>query len=255
MKKLADYINNQYISLAGLDEEVIEKLSNLDGQIINECCGCCPCGDYACEEPCSSCSCDVPCECPSTTLPAPSLPIDHVAMFREKFAGMPKVYDLLDIHTTFDYRLRFEKEFRRSMTEPILINDYTCPINQYDRCDKLHDDIISLCDEFNFLWPVVMIKGNGDIQFFGAKKFGSNGKEGSIKSSLIDAANILTKLEKKKEIQWAQVLDVSIDNLDDLYDFLFTVTFNKEKYDKEVEAKKAEDFKKLSGVPVINTIG
>ena len=44
-------------------------------------------------------------------------------------------------------------------------------------------------------------------------------------------------LETRKEIAWAQVLDIAIDNVDDLYTFLFTCTFEKEKYDKELEEK------------------
>lgn len=242
MKKLADYINNQYISLSGLDKEVIEKLSNLDGQIINECdCGCCCC------DPCTNCGCDVPCECPGTTdtCIAPGsapAPVDPIASVKSKFYGQPKVYDLLDTHTLLDYKCRFMSEYQRALSEPVLFYDYIG--YQYNTSEKLRDDVLSLCKDFDLLWPVLMVKGDGTIQLFAAKKFGSNGEECSIKSSLIEAANILTQLEKRKEVEWAQILDVSIDNLDDLYDFLFTVTFNKEKYDKELEVKREKDMKK-----------
>lgn len=236
MKSLNDFINNQYISLKGLEEEVIEKLSNLDGQMINECdCGCCCC------EPCGY---DIPCEpadCVNTVAsPTPALPVDPMTKFRNIFACSPKVYDLLDAHTNFDYRARFTSEYKRSMEEPILLFDDIIPVPGYSSSDKLHDDVLTLCKDFDLMWPVLMFKSNGDIQLFAAKKFGSNGEECSIKSSLIDAADILSKLEKRKEVNWAQVLDVSIDNLDDLYDFLFTVTFNKEKYDKEIEDMRAK---------------
>lgn len=242
MKRFADYINNKYISLAGLDEEVVEKLSNLDGAMINECdCGCCRCGDGCCEPyalpgdatACTNNTCGVP-------TPAP-VPVDPAVLYKEKFYGMPKVYDLLDAHTTLDYRCRFISEYQRSMKEPILF--YDCDVVGYSDSTKLRDDVLTLCDDFELLWPVMLIKNDGTIQLFAAKKFGSNGEECSIKSSLVDAAAILTKLEKRKEIEWAQVLDVSIDNLDDLYDFLFTVTFKKDKYDEEITAKREKQMK------------
>ena len=252
MKKLADYINNQYISLKGLDEEIIEKLSNLEGQQINECCGCCPCGDYpcGCDEPCNTCGCDVPCEAPA---PAP-IQVDPITRCKEKFFGQPKVYDLIDTHTALDYRCRFLDVIQNAFSEPIFFTDYSAPVFGYNRSKKLRDDILTICADFDLLWPVLIIRNNGDIQLFVAKKFGSNGKEGSIKSSLIEAANTLTQLEKRKEIQWAQVLDVSIDNLDDLYDFLFTVTFNKEKYDKELEEQREKDMKKAEKAGAIPTV-
>lgn len=241
MKKLADYINNQYISLKGLDKEVIERLSNLEGQMINECdCGCCCCEPGCCPEPYS---CDCPCDgtaVMANPTPAP-VPVDPSFYYKEKFYGMPKVFDLLDTHTALDYKCRFISEYQRSMKEPILF--YDCAVVGYSDSTKLRDDVLTLCDDFEFLWPVMLIKNDGTIQLFAAKKFGSNGEECSIKSSLINAADILGRLEKRKEVEWAQVLDVSIDNLDDLYDFLFTVTFNKEKYDKELEDKKEKQLK------------
>lgn len=241
MKSLNDFINNQYISFDGLEKEVIEKLSNLKGQMINECdCGCCCCEPYPYD---ATSSCDVPCECPNTVAPTPALPVDPMTKFKNIFACSPKVYDLLDAHTSFDYKARFTSEYKRSMEEPILLFDNMIPTVGYSSSNKLHDDVLTLCKDFDLMWPVLMFKSNGDIQLFAAKKFGSNGEECSIKSSLISAADILTKLEKRKEVDWAQVLDVSIDNLDDLYDFLFTVTLNKEKYDKELEDMKTKQLK------------
>ena len=242
MKDLKEYMNNKYVSLKGLDADVVEKLKNLDGTIISECCGCC-----GCDCGCDSCACDIPCEepcaCPGTLAKAEPY-IDPVSRCKEKFYCSPKVYDLLDAHTTLDYKCRFLEIIQGSFTEPVLFYDSMTPICGYDRSKKLRDDILTLCGDFELLWPVVMFRNNGDIQLFAAKKFGSNGQECSIKSSLIEAADILTKLEKRKEVQWAQVLDVSIDNLDDLYDFLFTVTFDKEKYDKELEEIREKDEKK-----------
>ena len=238
MKKLAEYMNNTYVSLDGLDESIVKKLSNLNGQTINECdCGCCN-QNYA-----SDCGYDCPCEepCSNTCIsPAPVVQ-DPIVDAKAKFYSQPKVFDLLNIHTLLDYKYRFISEYQRALSEPVLFYDYFG--YQYNDSEKLREDVLALCKDFDLLWPVLLIKGDGTIQLFAAKKFGSNGEECSIKSSLISAADILTKLEKRKEIEWAQVIDVSIDNLDDLYDFLFTVTFNKEKYDKELDDKKEKQMK------------
>ena len=43
------------------------------------------------------------------------------------------------------------------------------------------------------------------------------------------------------KVKTIKAADVAIDNLDDLYTFLFTCTFEKEKYDKELEARAAKD--------------
>ena len=241
MKRFADYINTKYISLAGLDEEVVEKLSNLNGTMINECdCGCCRCGDYGdCDYGCGSCEPG----CSDATTMASPMPVvqDPITQAKAQLYAQPKVYDLLNIHTLLDYKYRFMSEYRRCLSEPVLFNDDMTA--QYNDSDKFRDDVLTLCDDFNLLWPVLLIKCDGTIQLFAAKKFGSNGEECSIKSSLVDAASILTKLEKRKEVEWAQILDVSIDNLDDLYDFLFTVTFKKEKYDDEIAAKREKQMK------------
>jgi len=249
MKKLSEYMNNEYISLKGLDKEVVERLSNLNGYMINECdCGCCCnpcCGD---EEPCSCepTGCDL---VGTTTSTAISTPVDPITTIKSKFYGSPKVYDLLDTHTLLDYKYRFISEYQRSMKEPVFFYDYYGV--QYNDSEKLRDDILTLCNDFDLLWPVLFVKNDGSIQLFAARKFGTNGKECSIKSSLIEAADILSKLEKIKEVEWAQILDVSIDNLDDLYDFLFTVTFNKEKYDKEIEDKREKQLKANSPVNIM----
>ena len=56
------------------------------------------------------------------------------------------------------------------------------------------------------------------------KHTGSNGKECSIKSSLIEMSNLLEILENDVDIKPVQMTDVSIDNLDDVYDFAILIT-------------------------------
>lgn len=55
------------------------------------------------------------------------------------------------------------------------------------------------------------------------KHTGTNGKERSIKQSLMDVYFLLNDLEQEERVEWAQVLDVSIDVLDDVYDFAITL--------------------------------
>ena len=57
------------------------------------------------------------------------------------------------------------------------------------------------------------------------KFLGTNGKENSIKSSLMDIYNLLNEVEKIRGVKRVQVDDVSIDNLDDLYTYAITVIF------------------------------
>ena len=78
-------------------------------------------------------------------------------------------------------------------------------------------------------------KINGEVQVYAVKCTGSNGKENSIKTSLEEVAKILTKLDSKSEIQWSQVLDVSIDNIDDLYAFVITFVLDADKVRETVK--------------------
>lgn len=64
-------------------------------------------------------------------------------------------------------------------------------------------------------------KLNPQLSFI--KFTGTNGKEGSIKSSLLDVYHLLNDLDGDSCVKWSQVLDISIDNLDDVYAFLVTL--------------------------------
>lgn len=54
------------------------------------------------------------------------------------------------------------------------------------------------------------------------KHCGTNGKENSIKNSLLEIFYLMHQLEQYKAVTWVQVLDINIDNLDDVYDFVIT---------------------------------
>jgi len=244
MKKLSEYINNQYICLKGLDKNIVEKLSNLEGYEITECCGCCDDGcSYGCDIPGeASCTVDPCVPCANTLEPSSCTPLDPVTKYTQIFSGYPKVMDLYNAHGEFSYKCRFNDEYQRSNSEPLVFYEPSSNMGNMCMSPKLRNDILSICKDEKLSEPVLLLRANGDIQLFAIKHMGTNGKECSIKNSLLNAADTLTKLEKRKEITWAQVLDVAIDNLDDLYTFLFTIVFEKEKYEKDLEelAKKNE---------------
>jgi hypothetical protein len=52
---------------------------------------------------------------------------------------------------------------------------------------------------------------------------GTNGKEGSIKNSLLKIYNVLDEIEKWENVEHVDVGDISIDRPDDVYDFAITI--------------------------------
>ena len=76
--------------------------------------------------------------------------------------------------------------------------------------------------------------------FFVKGEGGYEEKEKTIKKGLEDVAKILGKLEGKDEITWAQVLDVSINNVGNVYNFLVTCNVETTNFQMTVD-----DYKKL----------
>ena len=267
MKNLDTYMKNLYVSLEGIDETLKEKLQNINGYQITECCcGCeCPC-DY-CEPKCCE-----PDPCVGTAAPTP-VTINQFGKYNSEqeiireLDTTPKVMTLYDIHSQFN-RFTFVKDVNRGHVEPLYFGhkEYGLsgePVNRengdmpqqeanpdsieqlYDvaTCQnkKIYKVVNDVVETYELQCPVVQTKINGEVQVYAIKVTGTNGKENSIKSSLEEVAKILGKLESKSEIQWAQVLDVAIDNIDDLYTFVITFVLdgNKVRETKKVESIKA----------------
>lgn len=230
MKTIQDYINKSYISLNGIDESYTKLISNLQGKQINECCcNCDPCGT-TCE----------------------GTPIVHQLYYFaseediiNKLQTDPKVQDIFDIHHQFDNRFRFmqDNDCIKIIDEPLYFKNFivqnSCsqdvPVNKagllqaskaINSNENLYNFIQTIRKTFNCTYPTVLGTGDNEIQVFIIKGCGSNGQECSIKSSLIEVAKMLDRLDKTEQITWSQVLDVSIDNLDDVYNFLVTFTIN-----------------------------
>lgn len=262
MKNLESYMKNLYISLEGLDEDIKDKLKNLNGYEINECCDCGCC----CEDPCPcEPECDKPC---GTSLPVSTkIPVNQFGRFNSEqeitreLDSQPKVMTLYDIHSQFG-RFTFINDPKDGYVEPLYFGykEYITsntvvnrengdmPMGQADpenieqlydvatiQNHKIYKAVKEIVNAFDLKCPIVQTKINGEVQFYGVKQTGTNGKEGSIKSSLEEVAKILGKLDSRSDVKWSQILDVSIDNIDDLYGFVITFVFNQDKVREQIK--------------------
>lgn len=246
MKKLNDFINNNYISLEGIDESLIKSISNLNDKQILECCGCgCCCGDVKCCDPCCS---------------RPQYSESEITSI---LRNEPTVQNIWDFHYQFSNRFRFPGEGLKELEEPLYFrtnvmtiqNNYTSGepkttslmVTDALHNEKLYNFIKSLVKEFKFLYPIVL-ETEGKLQLFFIK--GEGGYDETIKNikpGLEDVAKMLGKLESKDEITWSQVLNVGIMNTSNVYNFLITCTIDVSKFlmtkddYKNLESKLKED--------------
>lgn len=92
--------------------------------------------------------------------------------------------------------------------------------------DKLME-INKFIDKYKLSHSVLEMNENKDLQLTFVYFSGTNGIEGNIKSSLLEVYNLMNEIEKEHDVVWIQVLDVSIDSLDDVYSFAITIIFKK----------------------------
>lgn len=218
MKKLEKYINEQYVSLKGIDISLIENIKYLDGKEINECC-CCGC-DCKCCSPCCG-------ESPCIEDPAFKMYFYSEKEIVDKLKTTVNVQDLFNLHGQFSYN-RFALNPTEAVMPLIFTEKLFLPSGEemqgrsYINNPKLNE----LISKAQLNEVIVLVRLDNSVQVFGLMYTGTNGKEGSIKNSLIEVSKKLSDLEKIPEIKWAQVLDVSIDNADDVYTFVVTFTCN-----------------------------
>ena len=258
MKNLNSYIKeskevqeikatDQVITLEGLEKEVAEKLTNLEGRPIYEWGDLC--GTCCCEEPC-------PCDCEAAPMTVTN-PFIYFYSENEVVAvldGGPKVQNLINMHYQFGNRFKFQGD-ENIVDEPLYFYSNGLIQNQMIRQQgdapdpnagqypqifanlnkKLYDFVKDITKTHKLNNPIVLTKLDGTVQLYFTKYAGTNGKEGSIKNSLADIVKILNKLDSSKEITWSQVLDVSIDNLDDVYSFLITCTVDPNEFHMSVD--------------------
>ncbi len=240
MKNLNEFVKNTYLNINDINESYRELLKNLDGKQINECCGCC------CEPCCSDEKCCDP------YYPKYFSESEIISMLR----NTPKIQNIWDIHYQFSNRYRFPGITAEEIKEPLYFrgSGLTCGTGYQSGepqtttlmstnalyNEKLYNYIKDIVDEFGFGYPTVL-ETEGKVQIFFVKDEGSfEEKDKSIKKGLEDVAKILGKLEGKEEINWSQVLDVSINNVGNVYNFLITCTL-----DITLFQMTADDYKKV----------
>lgn len=97
-----------------------------------------------------------------------------------------------------------------------------------DKSDVKYDDTVysllkGLVKKYDIKTAVLEHDEDMKPQLSFVKFTGSNGKECSIKSSLLEMYCLLNDLESESCVDWCQILDISIDNADDTYAFLVTL--------------------------------
>jgi hypothetical protein len=239
MKKLNDFIQNNYISLEGIDETLVKSISNLNDKQILECCGC-------------GC-CDSELKCCDPYYGRPQYSESEITSI---LRNEPTVQNLWDIHYQFSNRYRFPGESLEETEEPLYFrtnimtiqNNYTSGEPQTTtlmgtdalRNEKLYNFIKSLVKDFKLVYPTVL-ETEGKLQLFFIKgEGGVDQSDKNIKQGLENVAKLLGKLESKDEITWSQVLNVGIMNTSNIYNFLVTCTIDISKF-----LMTSEDYKKL----------
>ena len=218
MKSINDIILTNAISVY-LDESIIKRIENLEDYHINECC--CGC-DCKCCEPCC-------CETPQSCLFLNILDLNF-----NKIKTDVKVQDIFNLHKQFGNRFRFVDPGKEMdiVFQPLYFTEYNYMAGNIKDIPvlfsnvKFYTFVQKIVKQFKFAYPTVLSKCDGSIQLFFIMGGGSNGEEYSIKSSLIKAVQVLNGLENFNEINWTQILDVSIDSLDDVYNFVVTCTID-----------------------------
>ena len=219
--------NKKYVSLKGLDKNISEHLENLSGKEINECC--CGC-DCKCEDPCCSDSAFI---------------YFHTEYeVRDRLKYNVKVQDLFNINRQFlNKQFMFGGATPADALIPLYFKEPQMMIPQVpgglvqasvqhgtEFNLSLYNFINKLLKDYKLTYPIVLTRADESVQLFFIKGTGTNGKEGSIKNSLIEVAELLEDLDEMEEITWSQVLDASIDNLDDIYTFVITCTVDINKF-------------------------
>ena len=236
MKKFTETfkIENK-VSLEGLDQQVQERLKDIEGQVIDECCCGCGCGcggsDLKCCEPinCAPCSQDEQCF---------SLTYYTESQILKKLETDVTVQDLYSIRTQFN----LGQPYRPSEVNQIIDGSPLFFVEKgftnierggVMQANRLQDNkaVLNIIKSFSKKYgigdAVVVNYITGGAAVFGIKHTGTNGEEGSIKNSLLEIYNTLNSLQEMPEVSNASVCHVSIDACDDVYAFLFRIALDR----------------------------
>ena len=222
MKKFNETYNNIKLNLSKFDTDIQEKLSNLNGKPINECC----------DMKCCDTTCCLDCECPSN-LPIKFYGEDSII---NKLKTDVKVQDIFNIINQFNMEKFRSIEVNNILyNSPLFFNEQSLLnglsiSNSYFKeiCNSktFNNFIKSLMKNFGLNYPIVLYKNNGECDIYFVKHTGTNGKEGSIKNSLKEIYDLMNKVEECPETSYAYCADISIDKADDVYEFLIVINLD-----------------------------
>lgn len=237
MKKFTETYKDNKISLNGLEDHIQERLSNLDGQFIDECCcsgDCCGselkcCGDTCCSNSSALTLCtfysygDIISKLTSTTITVLDLIKIREQFIRTRniYAGANEVLNsspvyLAEVMKSYDLYNRQYDLFHGA--------NFAKTASNID----LYEFIQHMKKTYKLQNPVVLTMLDGSIRVYMIKYTGSNGKDGSIKNSLVEIAETLDQIDDDDDVKRAQCLNVSIDDCDDTYAFLIVIDMNYE---------------------------
>lgn len=92
-------------------------------------------------------------------------------------------------------------------------------------CVETYNNVEMLKNKYNMKNVFIDYDDNNDkTQVVFIHYSGTNGKECSMKNSLLEVYFLMNQLEEENIIDWVQVLDINVDNADDLYSFAMTFT-------------------------------
>lgn len=231
MKKFTEtYKIENKVSLEGLEEQVQEKLKDIDGRIIDECCCCGDCSGDCCKSDCSTQLCCDPCS--DVKLGCFRIKFNSDMEIVNKLKTDVKVSDLYDIASQFNM-----PSYRSTSVRDILDNSplyfyensicaTACPM-MLNSSTKIEQFVKSLCKKHEFKAPIILGCADGSTSLFCVKHTGTNGKEASIKNSLLEIYEMLNSIEQNEEVSNASCVDISIDNIDDVYAFLVRISLDK----------------------------
>lgn len=240
MKKFTETYKDNKINLNGLEDHIQERLSNLDGQFIDECCcsgSCCgseiKCCDDTCCQNCSKYSELTLCTFYNygeiiSKLTSTSITVIDLIKIREQFIRTRNIY------TGISEMLSSSPVY---LTE--VMKSYDLYNRQYDLLHganfaktasniDLYEFIQHMRKTYSLQNPVVLTMLDGSIRVYMIKYTGSNGKDGSIKNSLVEIAETLDQIDDDEDVKRAQCLNVSIDDCDDTYAFLIEIDMDYE---------------------------
>ena len=247
MKKFTEaYKNELKVVTEGLEPEVRESFKEIEGKVIDECCGCCGCCDQLkCCEPCCEPCCG---DCCSQDENPFKLSFYTETDILKKLETNVTVQDLYNIRMQFNMGQSYRPtEVNQAIDgSPLFfIEKGFTNIGQGGvmQASRLQDNasVLNLMKTFSKKFGitelVVVNYITGGAAVYGIKHTGTNGKEGSIKNSLLEMYNTLNSLQEMPEVSNASVCNVSIDSADDVYAFLVRISLDRVFLNNAVQAQ------------------